>query len=112
MSRRPALAQSQRKTSLYSRAGGRSQLNERSGFDLFEFLRRRVDQRGFVFQHGRNPRDLGIGFLPVFLLDGLAYSGDGLRAVTGIDAGCVDHVLVPGPAEKALLSCEPSLAVD
>ena len=59
-----------------------------------------INKRGFIFEHLGDARDLSIGLLPAALLDSLTNAGHGLRSVSGVNAGSINHVPVPGAAGK------------
>src|SRR5438270_14010084 len=67
----------------------------------FNLRRHRINQCGLALEHSAHARRLLVGLLPVLLLNGFAHAGIGFHVIDGIDAGRVDHVLVPGPSRQS-----------
>ena len=60
-----------------------------------------AEEIGFLLEGCGDAGDLGIGFGPLFLLNGFANAGDGFDAVAGVEAGGVEQVLEPGAVGQA-----------
>src|SRR5437588_13116840 len=67
----------------------------------FNLRRRRINQRGLALKHSAHACGLFIGLLPALLLNGFAHAGNGFNVIAGLDAGGVDHVLVPGAPRQS-----------
>ena len=63
---------------------------------------RGVDQSRFRLQNGGDAEDFGVRLIPMFLFDRFPDSRKSLRVITGINAGRINHVLVPRPARKSV----------